>query len=441
MEATNAQHPASRNGGEGIALHNPLNHSLDGLTPSSIESPKTLDELSSTLANASSSAASVIPWGGGTRIGIGNIPSSYDLALDLSGYSAQLEHVAGDMTVIVDSGVTISAVNAVLNKERQRLPFEVLNPETATIGGSIASNAPARRQSSTGGIRDWVIGMQIVLANGTVTKTGGRVVKNVQGYDMHRLHTGAYGTLGIVSQAAFKLIPTTPVQKTVVAWFDDVQMAREVGLNLANGSFAPEVISLISGPLASASIEAVGEATHNGEPTTSLIVRLGGGERSIERQVNEVTGTAGAGGATGYAVLDGDSAQPIWSALEKTESSAEFAIRVTARTTETLDISQSLLSEPTNADNVSTICDLGFGAMTAVARGLSEHQAMALTGVVGRAISKSGGSYVIEKCPLALKQQIDVFSDVGSSIDVMRRIKNQYDPNNILNPGRFVARI
>ncbi len=160
-----------------------MSHSLDGFTPSSIERPESLDELSSTLATVSTSGRSATPWGGGTRIGVGNIPSSYDTAIDLSGFTGEIEHEPGDMTVVANAGVTIGSLNALLAKEGQRLAFEVRKPDRATVGGSVASNAPGRRQSSTGGIRDWVIGMQIVLADGTITKTGGRVVKNVQGYE------------------------------------------------------------------------------------------------------------------------------------------------------------------------------------------------------------------------------------------------------------------
>ena len=255
-----------------------MNHSLDGLTPATVVQPGTLDELSSALASATTSGLAVVPWGGGTRIGIGNVPSGYDIALDLTGHTSHLEHVAGDLTVIVDGGVRIGDLNGVLEKEGQRLPFEVRIPERATVGGSVASNAPGRRQSSTGGIRDWVIGMQIVLADGTITKSGGRVVKNVQGYDLHRLHTGAYGTLGVISQVAFKLAPIPPEQRTVAAWFSDAPSAHEVGLNLVNGVLAPEVISLVSGPLASGAVTAAGDtAPGPDEELWALLVRLGGG--------------------------------------------------------------------------------------------------------------------------------------------------------------------
>jgi glycolate oxidase FAD binding subunit len=340
--------------------------------------------------------------------------------------------------------VTIATLNALLEKEGQRLPFEVRNPEQATVGGSIASNAPGHRQSSTGGIRDWVIGMQIVLADGTITKSGGRVVKNVQGYELHRLHTGAFGTLGIVSQVAFKLLPVTPEQQTIIIWFDDIQSAQEIGMGFANGLFAPEAISLISGELAAATVQATGESfdSSSGDQTFALLMRLGGGVRSIERQVNEVVGAAGSGGSAGYAVLSDMAAKAAWSALDDAESNAGIAVRMNARTGDTLKASQEIRSaESDSGTKISTISDIGFGAMTVLAGSASRDEDLSFISSVAGTITKYQSSYVIEKCPLVVKQHMDIFSDVGNSIELMRRIKNQYDPTNTLNPGRFAGKI
>ena len=419
-----------------------MSHSLDGITPASIERPETLDELSNTLSSITTSGRSATPWGGGTRIGVGNIPSSYDTAIDLSEFIGETEHESGDMTVVANAGVTIGTLNTLLAKEGQRLAFEVRNPEKATVGGSVASNAPGRRQSSTGGIRDWVIGMQIVLADGTVTKTGGRVVKNVQGYELHRLHTGAYGTLGIVSQAAFKLLPLPPEQQTIVAWFDDEITANEVGMKLVNGLFLPESISAISGPLATQTVEAAGEVVST-DDVTALLIKLGGGVRSIERQVNEVVGAAGAAGATGYTALNDVTESSAWAKLEEAESNSTLAVRMTSRPLATLAASTATRSKVMNlhSHDISTISDLGFGASTMLSNPENNDDASAHTTIIVDEISKNSGSYVIERCPLHVKQSRDVFSDVGSSIDLMRRIKAQYDPTNTLNPGRFAGKI
>ena len=389
-----------------------------------------------------SAGRSAIPWGGGTRIGIGNIPSSYDTAIDLSGFKGEIEHEPGDMTVVANAGVTIDTLNTLLAKEGQRLPFEVRNASQATVGGSVASNASGHRQSSTGGIRDWVIGMQIVLADGTVTKSGGRVVKNVQGYEMHRLNTGAYGTLGIVSQAAFKLLPVPPEQQTVIIWFSDRQSAQDVGMSFVNGLFMPEAISLLSGPLASTTIAASGESKDKSD-VWALLVRLGGGVRSIERQLNEVVGAAGSNNADGYAVLDDGAAKAAWNTLDDAESNAKLAARMTSLPIAALNASHAVRSDISNGNQseISTICDLGFGALTVLANPSEDDQSESITRSFVAETAKHPASYVIEKCGLETKKSRDVFSDVGSSIDLMRRIKNQYDPSNTLNPGRFAGKI
>ena len=411
------------------------------MVPSSIEHPTTLDEISSALCKSNDEGQSVIPWGGGTRITIGNIPTSYDTALDLSEFKGDIEHEPGDMTVVANAGVTIGSLNALLGDQGQRLPFEVRNPAMATVGGSIASNASGHRQSSTGGIRDWVIGMQIVLADGTVTKSGGRVVKNVQGYEMHRLHTGAFGTLGVVSQVAFKLLPTPPEQQSVIAWFDDQDTAQDVGLSLVNGLFNPEAISLIHGPIAEQVITEAGEAS-TAEETWVLIIRLGGGVRSIERQVNEVVGASGASGATGYAVLSDIAANAAWAILEESELQSRTTIRMTARTSNVLKASCEIPTNNLEKDKqISTICDLGFGAMTVITDLTSDAESLSFINSTVQTITTHEGAYLIEKCPTDVKREMDIFSDVGNSIDLMRRIKNQYDPNRTLNPGRFVGKI
>ncbi|MBT4125441.1 MAG: FAD-binding oxidoreductase [Chloroflexi bacterium] len=416
-----------------------MSHSLDGLTPSTIERPENLEQVSEILAAVTKAGHSAIPWGGGTRIGVGNIPTSYDTALDLSMFKGEIEHEPGDMTVVANAGVTIGTLNDLLAKEGQRLPFEVRNPAQATVGGSVASNAPGHRQSSTGGIRDWVIGMQIVLADGTVTKSGGRVVKNVQGYEMHRLNTGAFGTLGIVSQAAFKLLPLPPEQQTIIVWFDSRETAQDVGMSFVNGLFMPEATSLISGPLANKTVEAAGESASTDE-SWALLVRLGGGIRSIERQVNEVVGAAGSNSATGYAVLSDVAASAAWSALDDAETNADLSVRMTSLPVATMNAAHSIRSS-SKQNNVSTICDLGFGALTVLVSSSDESHQPNTTNSILAEIEKHPASYVIEKCALNVKQSVDVFSDVGSSIALMKRIKSQYDPSNTLNPGRFAGKI
>jgi len=164
--------------------------------------------------------------------------------------------------------------------------------------------------------------------------------------------------------------------------------------------------------------------------------------RSIERQVNEVVGASGANGATGYAVLSDIAANAAWTILEDSESQSHTIIRMTARTSNALTASHEIpISDLEKDKRISTICDLGFGAMTVIADLTNDEEYLSFINSTLQTITKHGGLYLIEKCPVDVKQDMDVFSDVGNSIDLMRRIKNQYDPNGTLNPGRFVGKI
>ena len=141
-------------------------------------------------------------------------------------------------------------------------------------------------------------------------------------------------------------------------------------------------------------------------------------------------------------MLSDAAAKAGWLALDNAESSASISVRMNARTSDTLNASQEIQSGSVDSQaNISTICDVGFGAMTVLADSVPDDENLSFIGSVTGTITKYQSSYVIEKCPLVVKQNMDVFSDVGNSIELMRRIKNQYDPANTLNPGRFAGKI
>jgi len=370
---------------------------------------------------------------------IGNVPRGYYTALDTTNLIGTLEHVPGDMTVVVDAGVRVKQLEDVLEKSGQRLAFEIKRSGDSTVGGAVASNASGRRQSSTGGIRDWVIGMQIVLPDGTVTKSGGRVVKNVQGYELHRLHTGAFGTLGVISQVAFKLQPLPTESQSVLTWFDDPGAASEMGAALYNGVFTPEATTSVQGAALVPLIELCGEQASAGVKS-AVLVRISGGMRSVERQVNEIKGISGTNGSIGFAVLDKTANDSAWKAIESAEVDSALSVRITARNQTVTELVSKLTSQYSE-DNLSAVTDLGFGAATLSCTPKNSERESALANGIIAAAKKSGCSYTIEICSTNLKNSLDVFSDVGPAIELMRRVKNQYDPTSLLNPGRFVGKI
>ncbi len=382
-------------------------------------------------------------------MGIGNIPSGYDVALDLTGLTSEIEHVAGDMTLICDAGAKVSDLSSLLAESQQRLPFDVPHPTEATIGGSVASNAPSRLATRFGGIRDWIIGMSVVLADGTPTKSGGRVVKNVQGYDLHRLHTGAFGTLGVIVSVAFKLIPVPEGSQTVAMWFDRLSSAANAALDVGNIDVSIEAARLFSGPTAVGAIRELAADRHMDADGTSggashlMLVQVSGSTPALNRQLNELTGLAGTVPATGYEVLSGASETDIWTYAGSTGESAKLNLRIAAKPTVSIDLLSRLeraLGRIRPAP-ISSIIDVGYGTLQFSVEDIDDFDAITFVNEAKETIREVGGSLVVERCPLIVKREIDVFGIDASSAQIMKNMKQQFDPEKRLNPGRFAFNI
>ncbi|MES2462192.1 MAG: FAD-binding oxidoreductase, partial [Armatimonadota bacterium] len=178
-----------------------------GTEPTTVVQPTTQEELAGIVAQADTDGQSVIPWGGGTGQNYGYPPLRADILLDLSQFRRILAHEPGDLTVTVEPGVTLADVQATLAEKNQFLPLDPPYGDRATLGGIIATDAFGPSRVGYGGVRDWLIGLTVVDAQGRVVKGGGKVVKNVTGYDLPKLHVGALGTLGVIVEATFKVAP------------------------------------------------------------------------------------------------------------------------------------------------------------------------------------------------------------------------------------------
>lgn len=414
---------------------------LDGMTPDRVVHPASLDELSQALAAAHDAGEAVVPWSGGIRIQAGNLPERYTTALDLTGLSGNIEHEPGDLTVVADAGVTIARLEETLALEGQRLPFDVNHPDRATLGGSVASNASGQIRTAYGGIRDWVIGMKVVLADGTITKSGGRVVKNVQGYDMHRLHTGAFGTLGVIAEVALKVVPVPAVTGTIAAWFDSVETAGEYAMQVYNGPALPEAMTLFAGAGASAALALITGTAPDGLPGAPVLVlsRVAGGAEAVARMETDLTGAAGAMGATGYEVVNGTDALKLWSAATGSGPDSGSA-PITARATfKPANAFVYLGDTGLNHDSHGFAAEVqvGFGTVTVASSNATSSEITRLR----TAAAKHGAQAVIERCPPELKKEIDVFGDSGTALELMKSVKRRFDPQRVLNPGRFAGRI
>ena len=383
-------------------------------------------------------------------MGVGNVPSRYDIALDMTRLSANVDHVAGDMTVVCDAGVRIYDLVNLLAESDQRLPFDVPHPSRATIGGSVASNAPSRLRPRFGGIRDWIIGLNVVLADGTRTKSGGRVVKNVQGYDLHRLHTGAFGTLGVIVSVALKLVPLPERTRTVAMWFDRYGAAANAARDVGQLELTIESARLYSGARAAGAIRELATSRHmDGEvdaesATHLMLVKVSGSNSALNRQVDELTGLAGTVPATGYEPLVGVAETDLWDYLEEAGNDATLSLRIAAKAFDSVQLVNRFerwLDRNRNAAGHASIIDVGYGSFAFNIDAIDDDNVLPFIDSAKNLTHDVGGSLLVEKCPIGVKKDFDVFCIDASSAQIMKNVKHQFDPNGTLNPGRFAFRI
>lgn len=419
-------------------------YSIEGKTPSVVARPVSPQGVSEVMAVASEHALSVAPLGGMTRMSLGNPPDSLDLAIDMTGLDHVLAHNAADLTATVEAGITVSRVQEILAEHGQFLAIDPPLPDRATIGGTLAVGWSGPMTWQNWSPRDIVIGMRTVMADGTITKTGGQVVKNVSGYDMARMHIGALGTLGIIAEVSFKLTPLPARQATVMATFDSDANCLDAALKVYGSSLVPLAISTLHGQQPSAG----GRGTGEGRP--SLMIRVGGRVRSVQRQTDDVASIVKSHGAVSNSVIEGGEAVSKWRRIGDfgwTEGTAPVAgIRATVLPSDIPRIIQSM-------QEIEDSPAHGWKATTQTAQGVvdihwlnveesssSDEVSAAISRTI-QAVRSIGGTAVATHAPPAIKKNLDVWGETTSTIDTMRNLKRQYDPDRLLNPGRFMGGI
>ena len=430
---------------EGVAVdEDTAAHLVDGVNARSVAYPSTVDELSRVLQAASQQDMAVAPWGGGTRVALGNAPERLDVVVDLSSLDRVVDHNPADLTTTVQAGMAVGSLQEVLGQHGQFLALDPPLPHRATVGGTLAAGVSGCLKWQYGSPRDVVIGMKVVQADGKVTKSGGQVVKNVSGYDMARLHVGGLGTLGIIAEVSFKLTPLPADQATVVAAYETIRQCFETGLAVFQSDVTPLALTAFDG----SANDRMGAVVLSG--SGFLAIRLGGRPQTLERQLREFRSVCGQHETSQIETLSEADALRLWRHL------ADFGWD--ENTTPALGARVSLMPSrvPALTEALQTLERLGTLEPAIVAHpahgtvliswfagegGPSDEEAAAMLGDAKNAVHQLGGSMIIERCPSDVKSSLDVWDDVGDSVAIMRRLKEQYDPKRILNPGRFVGGI
>jgi glycolate oxidase FAD binding subunit len=407
---------------------------VEGRTPAAAVFPGTVEQVAGVVQHAAAAGASVIPWGGGTAVAFGEPPSRAGIVLGLRRLDRLLEHEPGDLTVTAQAGLTLGALQAALRRRGQWLSLDPPEEARATVGGVIAANASGPRRHLYGTVRDLLIGVTVVAADGSIVHGGGRVVKNVAGYDLPKLFVGSQGTLGVVVEATFKLRPQPDEERLVAAGFDRLEDAGAAVRALLGSDLLPSAVELLDGA-------AAGGLGRQGAAT--LVVGFDGLPEQVQWQAAELATLLGPLGGRDVATLP-PSAWPRLATLARGAFSAPTAIMtlsvLPALVAETM--AQAAAAARRRGLQSAWTAHAGVGAITGALGADREAAAAAAVLTDWRALAHAGGGHAsLAWAPLAVKSQVPAWDDAGPAGRLMQRIKAQLDPHNVLNPGRFVAGI
>ena len=399
---------------------------VDGLLPRHVAAPGAADEAARILAWANESRLAVVPRGGGTRMSLGNVPRAYDLALSTQRLNRLLEHEPADLTVTVEAGLPLAALQSRLRQKGQFLPLDPPAAAESTIGGVVAANASGPFRLRYGSARDLVIGTQVATTAGTLARSGGKVVKNVTGYDLNKLYVGSLGTLGLITELTFKVQPLPESEVTLRARFPDY------------GSACRCVGRVLRSPLTPSALELSRQAVAG---QVELHAQMAGFRKPVDRMVGDLAALARDEGASAAEPLDDDGAAAAWRMLRDGPSPRDGAVLKIA-----LPISQVAWAAE-SAEQVAgqhglagrVFASAGVGVLRVGLEGEGDYAA-AIRRLRADATERYGWVQV-ERCPLALKSELDMLGEPGDSHAIMRRLKEQLDPGAIMSPGRFLGRL
>jgi glycolate oxidase FAD binding subunit len=407
---------------------------VEGRTPEAAVFPGTADEVAAVVQQAGAAGAPIVPWGGGTAIAVGEPSGRAGIVLGLRRLARLLEHEPGDLTATAQAGLTLGALQAALRERGQWLSLDPPDAGRATVGGLVAANAWGPRRHLYGTVRDLLIGLTVVTADGTVVRGGGKVVKNVAGYDLPKLFVGSHGTLGVVVEATFKLRPLPDDERLLAARFERLKDGGAAARALLASDLLPVAVELLDGA-ASAALGLPGAAT--------LVVGFDGPAEQVQWQADELARLLGPLGGRDVAALP-PSAWPRLAGLAAEALASPVAL-MTFSVLPTLvadTIEQGTAAARQHGVHSAWTAHAGVGAVTGALRADRETTAVAAALAEWRAIARAGGGHAtLTWAPLAVKAAVPVWDDAGPAGRIMQRIKAQLDPHNVLNPGRFVAGI
>jgi len=365
---------------------------IDEISPGEVVRPESIEQLSDLI---SKEKGAIVPLGAGSQTFFGNPLRQADCAIDLTSLSRITEYVPADLTVHVEAGVRLEQLEHTLLENNQFLPLDPWNGPTATIGGIAAANAQGPFRA-VGTIRDWIIGMKVVEIDGRVSKAGGRVVKNVTGYDLHKLYTGSLGTLAIIAEISLKLRAKYARMATAIARFGNLQAAADGVAQIRKSVLQPVAFEWLG-------------------PENEVWLRFGEDPRAVDWQLKNLPAVAD------WKVLEGADEVAAWEGLrEKYNAFGPVVVRSVGLPTGVREIIQEYRPAAWIAHASNGLVLMQIASPEDIGRIRKKYRV------------------VIEKAPVELRRKIPTFGLTEAEYDLMKKMKDAYDPEGRLNPGRHV---
>jgi glycolate oxidase FAD binding subunit len=420
-------------------------YEVDGRRPAAALLPGSADEIAEILRFASVEHLAVIPVGGKTHLHIGMPPQRYDLALDLSRLNRILAYEPRDLTLGVEPGMACAELDRSLREKGQFLPLSPPFPERATLGGIVSAGSDSPLRYAHGTTRDFLLGVEFVTGEGVVSKSGGRVVKNVTGYDLHKLLIGSLGTLAVITRLNLRTFPLPPAQRMFVAAFANSSSAFVFCRTISKSQLQPRVVDVLDG--GAAGLFAGRGAGFLRRDSWLVVLETAGHEAVLERHARDLAAMSRETHTVEFIALEDSQRDQLFGCLCEfspiafsTTSAATF-FRIAALTSAMPMLLPKIqkLAQRHAVDCAVLVRALGvvYVALLPPASPKSYPELVSCSRELLDLCVASGAIPMIERCPLELKSMLNIWPPARTEVEIAKRLKSVFDPQGILSPGRF----
>jgi glycolate oxidase FAD binding subunit len=429
---------------------------VDGVGPSAVARPASSAEVVEVVRFAKSEKLSLIPCGHCTKLSIGMPPARYDIALDMTALNQIAYYDPGDLTLSVDAGMSLAKLADTLAQQQQFVPLAVPFFDECTVGGTIASNIDSSLRPGYGSLRDFLLGAEFVNGAGTLTKSGGRVVKNVTGYDLHKLLIGSLGTLGAIMRLNFRTFPLPEGYGHLVSTFSSVDSVMRFQAMVSKSPLTPSSFEIL-GPQAGEAVAGFKDKHDAALPSWftpgawHVCIGFEGTESILRRYSSELAQYAQQSGASNSDLLEKSDEKLLRGSLRELvnlvsgSAPAATIFKINAFPVFSPDvIDLRSLAERFSIPSWIFANSSGPLYFALAPNDLDEKTIASLahiaSGVFEYAAAHNGSASILF-CPTALKRAVNIWGPTRNDAALMRRVKNAFDSENIFAPGRFVAGI